>query len=105
MKKLKPPIYIVILATILFSPLFAFAEVMESNNYRLESDEIDMGAIGEMRDFSGSHEREGPITGASEASFNFSFSWKLLLVIAGIFLFLVFAFKRMKHVYERINTN
>ena len=95
--------YIIIIATGLFIAIcpFVFAEVMESNNYRLESDEIDMGAIGEMRDFSGSHEREGPITDASETSFNFSFSWKLLLVIAGIFLFLVFAFKRIKRVNSK----
>ena len=36
----------------------ADASVMESENYRLESDEIDMGAIGEMRDFSGLSQQE-----------------------------------------------
>jgi len=30
------------------------ASVMESKNYRLESDEINMGALGEMRNFSSS---------------------------------------------------
>jgi len=34
------------------------ASVMESENYRLESDEIDMGAIGDMRDFSGLSQQE-----------------------------------------------
>jgi len=42
----------------LFAAYSADASMMESENYRLESDEIDMGAMGEMRDFSGLSQQE-----------------------------------------------
>jgi len=49
---------ILIIICFLLSAYSVDADVMESQNYRLESDEINMGAIGEMRNFSGLSQQE-----------------------------------------------
>lgn len=65
-----------------FPPAYSSASVMESDNYKLESDEINMGAIGDMRDFSTYNERGTPVASERASSAGF----------AGILLFLFFAF-------------
>ena len=69
----------------------ADAYIMESENYRLELDEIDMGAIGEMRDFSSPIQKGGSVLGRYlKESFGSPFSWELILGIVGGLLFLAF---------------
>jgi len=66
------------------------ADVMESQNYRLESDEINMGAIGEMRDFSKTDQNlpEGPIV-----IFTREISvWEIMFGSALVLLLLVFLY-------------
>ncbi len=77
------------------------AYVIESENYRLESDEIDMGAIGEMRDFSGLSQQEKELALAASQNpkqgpvviFTSKISaWEIIFVSALVLLLLVFVY-------------
>ena len=78
---------------------------MSSENYKLQMDEIDMGAVGDMRDFSDVSQNQGFLSGNSlKEVFASHFSWKMaliflvgLLIISFIFYLIikkVFIFKR-----------
>jgi hypothetical protein len=68
-----------------------FALDMSSEKYKLQIDEINMGAIGEMRDFSNSNQAESSVFKNSLKDFLGShFPWKPMLVIAaGLLLFIL----------------
>lgn len=55
---LKTLIIIISISAFLAPSLIVSASIMESKNYQLESDEINTGAIGEMRDFPGLSQQE-----------------------------------------------
>ncbi|PIR72195.1 MAG: hypothetical protein COU42_02115 [Candidatus Nealsonbacteria bacterium CG10_big_fil_rev_8_21_14_0_10_36_24] len=81
---------IVIILCCLLGAYSVDADVMESQNYRLESDEINMGAIGEMRDFSKTDQNlpEGPIV-----IFTHKISvWEIMFGSALALLILVFVY-------------
>jgi len=78
----------------------ADASVAESNNYKLESDEINMGAVGEMSDFSGSDRQEAGLASAAsqnpkQGSVVLSVNshkisvWEMIFGSIGVSLFLI----------------
>lgn len=84
---------LLIIATILcFSANICsvFAYDMSSENYRLQIEGIDMGAIGDMKDFSDSGQGF-PVNKLKEA-FASHFSWKMALILFVIFLIISFIF-------------
>ena len=62
---------------------------MSSENYKLQIEGIDMGAIGEMKDFSDSNQG---FASALKEVFTSNFSWKMALIFIVGFLILVFVF-------------
>lgn len=85
----KIAIFLLFLLIFSFFPAYSSASVMESDNYKLESDEINMGAIGDMRDFSDYNERGSPVAGVSEGA-------SVSAGLAGVLLFLFFVFIGVK---------
>jgi len=83
---------IVIMLCFLFNVYPANASMMESQNYRLESDEINMGAIGELRDFSGLATSQNPKQGPIVIITHKISSWEIIFGSVLVLLILVFVY-------------
>jgi hypothetical protein len=66
---------------------------MSSENYKLQIEGIDMGAVGEMKDFSDASQNQGFLSGNSlKEVFISHLSWKMALISIIGLLILVFIF-------------
>ena len=83
---------IVIMLCFLFNVYPANASMMESQNYRLESDEINMGAIGELRDFSGLATSQNPKQGPIVIITHKISSWEIIFGSVLVLLLLIFIY-------------